>query len=98
VVTDPSFFRDLSYVLGAAVLGGLAARALRQPLIVGFVLGGMLISPFTPGPAVSELHTFEVLAEIGVVLLMFSIGIEFSLKDLLRVSGSRSWGRRSASC
>lgn len=85
MVTDPSFFRDLSYVLVAAVLGGLAARALRQPLIVGFVLGGMLISPFTPGPSVSELRTFEAFAEIGIVLLMFSIGIEFSLKDLLRV-------------
>src|SRR5215208_6932131 len=85
MVADPLFFRDLSYVLAAAVLGGLAARALRQPLIVGFVLGGIVIGPFTPGPAVSDLHTFELFAEIGVVLLMFSIGMEFSLKDLLRV-------------
>src|ERR1051325_2505757 len=82
---DPLFFRDLSYVLIAAVAGGLLARLVRQPLIVGFVVGGMLIGPFTPGPAVSDLHTFELFAEIGVVLLMFSIGIEFSLKDLLRV-------------
>ncbi|HYE90643.1 MAG TPA: cation:proton antiporter, partial [Terriglobales bacterium] len=71
----------------AAVAGGVTARVLRQPLIVGFVLGGMLIGPFTPGPTVSELRTFELFAEIGVVLLMFSIGIEFSLKDLLRVKG-----------
>jgi CPA2 family monovalent cation:H+ antiporter-2 len=85
VQADPLFFRDLSYVLIAAVLGGFAARAARQPLIVGFVLGGMVIGPFTPGPHVSSLHTFELFAEIGVVLLMFSIGIEFSLKDLLRV-------------
>jgi len=85
VTADPLFFRDLSFVLLAAVLGGFAARAARQPLIVGFVLGGMLIGPFTPGPSVSDLHTFELFAEIGVVLLMFSIGIEFSLKDLLRV-------------
>ena len=82
---DPLFFRDLSYVLIAAVAGGALARAARQPLIVGFVLGGMLIGPFTPGPRVSDLATFELFAEIGVVLLMFSIGIEFSLKDLLRV-------------
>jgi CPA2 family monovalent cation:H+ antiporter-2 len=85
VHADPLFFRDLSYVLVAAVLGGFVARAVRQPLIVGFVLGGMLIGPFTPGPSVSDLGTFELFAEIGVVLLMFSIGIEFSLKDLLRV-------------
>lgn len=82
---DPLFFRDLSFVLVAAVLGGLAARAARQPLIIGFVVGGMLIGPFTPGPTVSDLQTFELFAEIGVVLLMFSIGMEFSLKDLLRV-------------
>src|SRR5437016_1126081 len=85
VTTDPLFFRDLSYVLIAAVAGGFAARLLRQPLIVGFVLAGMVIGPFTPGPRVSDLHTFELFAEIGVVLLMFSIGIEFSLQDLLRV-------------
>ena len=83
--TDPLFFRDLSYVLIAAVAGGFIARAFRQPLIVGFVLAGILIGPFTPGPSVSDLHTFELFAEIGVVLLMFSIGIEFSLRDLLRV-------------
>jgi CPA2 family monovalent cation:H+ antiporter-2 len=85
VTTDPLFFRDLSYVLIAAVAGGFVARAFRQPLIVGFVLAGILIGPFTPGPSVSDLHTFELFAEIGVVLLMFSIGIEFSLRDLLRV-------------
>lgn len=79
------FFRDLSYVLIASVLGGVAAHLVRQPLIVGFVAGGMVIGPFTPGPSVSDIHTFEVFAEIGVVLLMFSIGIEFSLRDLLRV-------------
>src|SRR5712692_11650573 len=45
----------------------------------------MLISPLTHGPSVSDLHTFELFAEIGVILLMFSIGIEFSLRDLLRV-------------
>jgi CPA2 family monovalent cation:H+ antiporter-2 len=52
---------------------------------VGYVLGGILIGPFTPGPTVSDVHTFELFAEIGVILLMFSIGIEFSLRDLLRV-------------
>jgi CPA2 family monovalent cation:H+ antiporter-2 len=85
VTAEPLFFRDLSYVLIAAVTGGFVARAFRQPLIVGFVLAGIAIGPFTPGPSVSDLHTFELFAEIGVVLLMFSIGIEFSLRDLLRV-------------
>jgi CPA2 family monovalent cation:H+ antiporter-2 len=85
MVADPIFFRDLAYVFVAAVLGAVLARLARQPLILGYVAAGMFVSPLTPGPAVSDLHTFELFAEIGVVLLMFSIGIEFSLRDLLRV-------------
>jgi CPA2 family monovalent cation:H+ antiporter-2 len=84
-VTDPIVFRDLAYVFGAAVVGAILARIARQPLILGYVVAGMIISPLTPGPSVSDLHTFEVFAEIGVVLLMFSIGVEFSLQDLRRV-------------
>ena len=82
---DPAFFRDLAIVFVAAVLGAGAAWLTRQPLILGYVFGGLLVGPFTPGPTVSDLHTFELFAEIGVILLMFSIGIEFSLTDLLRV-------------
>lgn len=82
---DPVLFRDLTYIFVAAVMGGLVAWRLRLPLILGFVLGGIAISPFTPGPHVSDLHTFEVFAEVGVVLLMFSIGVEFSIPDLMRV-------------
>ena len=78
-------FRDLAYVFLAAVLGGALAWATRQPLILGYVFGGLLISPFTPGPAVSDVHTFEVIAEVGVILLMYSVGMEFSLRDLLEV-------------
>lgn len=85
MLTDPVVFRDLAYVFVAAVIGGGLARLARQPLVIGYVFGGILIGPFTPGPAVSDVHTFELFAEIGVVLLMFSIGIEFSLRDLLRV-------------
>jgi CPA2 family monovalent cation:H+ antiporter-2 len=82
---NPILFRDLTYIFLAAVFGGLVAWRLCLPLILGFVLGGIAISPFTPGPHLSDLHTFEVLAEVGVVLLMFSIGVEFSVPDLMRV-------------
>jgi monovalent cation:H+ antiporter-2, CPA2 family len=83
--TNPVIFRDLTYIFVAAVLGGLVAWRLRLPLILGFVLGGIAISPFTPGPHLSDIHTFEVFAEVGVVLLMFSIGVEFSIPELMRV-------------
>src|SRR5277367_2249772 len=82
---NPLLFRDLTYIFLAAVFGGLVAWRLRLPLILGFILGGIAVSPYTPGPHLSELHTFEVFAEVGVVLLMFSIGVEFSIPDLLRV-------------
>lgn len=85
MTAEPTFYRDLAYVFGAAVVGGGVARLLRQPLILGYVLGGILIGPFTPGPTISNVHQFEVLAEIGVILLMYSIGLEFSFRDLLQV-------------
>jgi CPA2 family monovalent cation:H+ antiporter-2 len=82
---NPILFRDLTYIFLAAVCGGLGAWRLRLPLILGFVLGGIVVSPFTPGPHLSDLHTFEVFAEVGVVLLMFSVGVEFSIPELMRV-------------
>lgn len=80
-----AIFKELSYVFIAAILGGALAWRLRQPLILGYVLAGIAISPFTPGPRVQDPHTFQVIAEVGVVFLMFSIGLEFSLKELLEV-------------
>jgi K+:H+ antiporter len=85
VAADLTFYRDLAYVFGAAVAGGAVARLLRQPLILGYVLGGIIIGPFTPGPTLSNVHQFEILAEVGVILLMYSIGLEFSFRDLLKV-------------
>src|SRR3989454_11631688 len=85
MIAEPVLFRDLAYVFLAAVLGGALARIAHQPLILGYVFGGLLVSPLTPGPSVTDVHTFQAFAEIGVVLLMFSLGIEFSLKDLMGV-------------
>lgn len=82
---ETTFYRDLAYVFGAAVVGGAVARVLRQPLILGYVLGGILVGPFTPGISITDVHQFELLAEVGVILLMYSIGLEFSFRDLLRV-------------
>lgn len=85
MLPDSIFFQDLAIVFLAAVAGGVLARLARQPLILGYVLGGIAIGPFTPGPIISGSHTFDLFAEIGVILLMFSIGLEFSVKDLMGV-------------
>src|SRR5580698_769302 len=72
-------------VFAGALLFGLLFWRLRQPLILGYVLAGLVLSPLTPGPQVHDVHTFQTMAEVGVILLMFSIGIEFSVPELLRV-------------
>lgn len=78
-------FRDVAMVLASALFFGFLCCRLRQPIILGYVLAGLVLSPLTPGPHVHDVHTFQVMAEIGVILLMFSVGIEFSIPELLRV-------------
>jgi len=85
-VTHTEFiFRDVAMVLASALFFGFLCWRLRQPIILGYVLAGLVLSPLTPGPHVHDVHTFQVMAEIGVILLMFSVGIEFSIPELLRV-------------
>lgn len=72
-------------VFAAALVCGLLAWRVRQPILLGYVLAGLVLSPLTPGLHVQDVSNFEVMAEIGVVLLMFSVGIEFSVPELLKV-------------
>jgi monovalent cation:H+ antiporter-2, CPA2 family len=69
---------------GLAFLFGLLAQRLRLPLIAGYLLAGVLIGPFTPG-FVADLALAKELAEIGVILLMFGVGLHFSPRDLIAV-------------
>ena len=92
---------DIVIIVVAALLGGLVAQWLRQPLLLGYLLAGVLVGPYTGGVTVTEIQQVELLAEIGVALLLFALGIEFSLRELQPVrtiallgtplkSGSRS--------
>jgi CPA2 family monovalent cation:H+ antiporter-2 len=78
-------FRDIAMVFAAALVCGFLAWRSRQPILLGYVVAGLILSPLTPGPRVHDVHVFELMAEVGVVLLMFSVGIEFSIPDLLKV-------------
>ena len=89
---QPHLLRELALLLLAAFGGGLLAHLLGQPLIMGYILGGIVLSPFTPGPRIENPSAFEVFADIGVVLLMFSIGIEFSLEELRKVQTIAFYG------
>ncbi len=73
---------DIIVIVLAALGGGLLAHLMRQPLILGYILAGVLIGPFSSGVTISDVHDIEQLAEIGVALLLFALGLEFSLKEL----------------
>jgi len=73
---------DIVIILVTALFGGLLAQRLRQPLILGYILAGVAIGPFSGGITLSDPHDVEKLAEIGVALLLFALGLEFSLKEL----------------
>lgn len=73
---------DFVLIVVAGLLGGIFARMLRLPLLVGYVIAGVFIGPHTAGPTVVQVHDIELLAEIGVALLLFSLGLEVSFRDL----------------
>ena len=71
----------IAVALGVAFLGGLVARRIGLPTIVGYLLAGVAIGPFTPG-FVGDIEAISQLAELGVILLMFGVGIHFAVRDL----------------
>jgi len=73
---------DIAIIVTAALLGGIVAQILRQPLIIGYILAGVFVGPYSGGLSVSDVHNIEKLAEIGVALLLFALGLEFSLREL----------------
>jgi monovalent cation:H+ antiporter-2, CPA2 family len=78
------FILDLGLAVALALVGGTIAVRLRQPPIVGYLVAGVVIGPFTPG-IVSDTDQIAELAEIGIILLLFALGVEFSLRELARV-------------
>ena len=76
---------DIALILVAALLGGIVAQRLGLPLIIGYIAAGVLVGPNTFGPSVGDVHQIELLAEIGVALLLFTIGLHFSLRELAPV-------------
>jgi K+:H+ antiporter len=81
---EPVLISTIAVGLVAAFAGGLIAQRLRLPTIVGYIAAGVVLGPFTPG-IIADTQVASELAEIGVILLMFGVGIEFSIRDLLAV-------------
>jgi len=81
-----SLITTVAAALGLALVLGFVAVRLRLPALVGFLATGILLGPATPG-FVADVHLAMQLAEIGVMLLMFGVGLHFSVNDLLEVKG-----------
>jgi CPA2 family monovalent cation:H+ antiporter-2 len=82
---------DLAIVLGAALGGGLIARLLKQPAILGYIVAGIIIGPYALG-LIQSTGNIRILATIGVVLLLFTLGLEFSLRELKRIRNVAIFG------
>jgi len=84
-----SFLQDLAVVMTVAALATILFRQLKQPVVLGYILAGMIIGPHTPPVQfISDPKTIETLAELGVIFLMFALGLEFSLRKLKKVGGT----------
>jgi CPA2 family monovalent cation:H+ antiporter-2 len=77
-----TFLRDLALILATAALATVTFQRLRLPVIVGYLVAGMLVGPLAPARLIQDPETIETLAELGVVLLLFSIGLEFRFRKL----------------
>ena len=79
------FLRNLALVLGVAAITTVLFRRLRQPVVFGYLLAGFIVGPHLPLPPHADEATIRTLSELGVALLMFSLGTEFSLRRLLHL-------------
>lgn len=84
----PPFISDLALILGSAAIISILFKWIKQPVVLGYLLAGLLVGPnFDLFPTVVELDGIHLWAEIGVIFLLFGLGLEFSFKKLIRMGG-----------
>ncbi|MCF8453188.1 MAG: cation:proton antiporter [Pedobacter sp.] len=87
----PKLIEDLALILIVAAVTTLLFRRIKQPLVLGYIIAGFLVGPhLSITPTVADSENIKTLAEIGVIFLLFSLGLEFSFKKLVRVGGAAS--------
>lgn len=87
----PKLIEDLALILVTAAITTLLFRKIKQPLVLGYIIAGLLVGPnLSITPTVIDTANVKTLAEIGVIFLLFSLGLEFSFKKLMRVGGTAS--------
>jgi CPA2 family monovalent cation:H+ antiporter-2 len=84
-----TFLQDLAIVMSVAALATILFRQLKQPVVLGYILAGLVIGPHTPPfSLIAGEHAIETLAELGIIFLMFALGLEFSLRKLKKVGAT----------
>lgn len=85
----PLLIKDLALILGAAGIITIFFKKLKQPVVLGYIIAGLLVGPnFKLFPTIGDVEGIKIWAEIGVVFLLFALGLEFSFKKLVKVGGS----------
>ena len=80
-----NFLEDMALVMCVAALAAVVCQLLRQPLVVGYLVAGMVVGPYVPG-VYANTERVRLVAELGVTLLVFSIGLEFNFRRLVRLA------------
>jgi CPA2 family monovalent cation:H+ antiporter-2 len=83
-----AFLQNLALVFCVAAVTTVVFHRLRQPVVFGYLLAGMIVGPHLPVPLVADEETVRTLSELGVILLMFSLGLEFSLRRVISIAGT----------
>src|SRR5690606_31149884 len=87
----PDLIHDLALILVSAAVTTLIFKRIRQPVVLGYIIAGFLVGPHVKFiPTVADTANIDTLAEIGVIFLLFSLGLEFSFKKLVRVGAAAS--------
>jgi K+:H+ antiporter len=90
-VTAHAFLVNLAMVLGVAAITTVLFQRLHQPVVLGYLIAGLLVGPHVPVPVTVDASIVQVLSELGVILLMFSLGLELSVRSLMSVGAGTAF-------
>ncbi|MCP5481140.1 MAG: cation:proton antiporter [Spirochaetales bacterium] len=86
MVEAHDFLKALAVVLGVAAVTTVIFQRLRQPVVLGYIIAGLIVGPYVPIPLAADSHIVHTLSEFGVILFMFSLGLEFSIRRFIKVA------------
>ena len=84
-IVTSNFLGDLAMVLCVGAVSTVVFQALKQPIVVGYLVAGVMVGPYLPIPLLANYDRIHMLSELGVILLMFALGLEFSIRKLIRL-------------